>query len=52
MSPKFKTRDIEKTFYVNYFKRANECFHAAKHSFAIQEWNASTINAIHCCISA
>lgn len=52
MTPKFKTRDVEKSLYTNYLKRAEECFHAAKNSFVAQEWNASTINAIHAVIAA
>lgn len=52
MTPKLKTRDVDKSLYSNYLKRAEECFHAAKNSFSIQEWNASVINAIHACIAA
>jgi uncharacterized protein (UPF0332 family) len=52
MASRFKTRDIEKSLYVNYLKRAEECFHAAKTSFAVQEWNSATISAIHAVISA
>jgi len=52
MTAKFKTRDIEKPLYINFLKRALECLNAAKTSFAIQEWNASTISAIHSCIAA
>lgn len=52
MTPKFKTRDVEKSLYVNYLKRAEECYHAAKNSFEAQEWNAATISAIHACIAA
>lgn len=52
MTPKFRTRDVTKSLYTNYLKRAEECVHAAKNSFAIQEWNASTINTIHSCIAA
>ncbi len=51
MTPKFKTRDVAKSLHVNYLKRADECFHAAKNSFNTQEWNAATINAIHACIA-
>ena len=51
MTPKFKTRDVAKPLYVNYLKRAEECFHAAKNSFNSQEWNAATINAVHACIA-
>jgi uncharacterized protein (UPF0332 family) len=52
MTPKFKTRDVEKALYVNYLKRAEECYHAAKNSFEAEEWNAATISAIHACIAA
>lgn len=52
MTPKFRTRDVAKSLYTNYLKRAEECLHAAKNSFAIQEWNAATINTIHSSISA
>ena len=52
MTPKFKTRDVEKSFYANYLKRAEECYHAAKNSFEAQEWNSATISAIHACIAA
>lgn len=52
MTPKFRTRDVTKSLYTNYLKRAEECLHAAKNSFAIQEWNASAINTIHSCIAA
>lgn len=52
MTPKFKTRDVEKSLYTNYLKRAEECYHAAKNSFESQEWNSATISAIHACIAA
>jgi uncharacterized protein (UPF0332 family) len=52
MTPKLRTRDVTKSLYTNYLKRSEECLHAAKNSFAIQEWNAATINAIHSCIAA
>lgn len=52
MTPKFKTRDVEKSLYANYLKRAEECLHAAKTSFEVQEWNSATISAIHAVIAA
>ena len=52
MTPRFKTRDVVKSAYTNYLQKAEECLHAARHSLHIEEWNASAINAIHCCISA
>ncbi len=50
--PKFKTRDVSKSHYANFLKKARECFHAAQTSLDNGEWNAAAINAIHCCISA
>lgn len=52
MAPRCKTRDVAKSLYTNYLKRANECYHAAKISFDNGEWTAATINIIHACISA
>lgn len=52
MTPKFKTKDVAKSMSYNYLKKAEECFHAARNSLNGCEWNASAINAIHCCISA
>jgi uncharacterized protein (UPF0332 family) len=52
MTSKFNTKDVAKASYSHYLKKAQECFHAAQHSFNGEEWNASAINAIHCCISA
>lgn len=51
MSPKLKTRDVSKSLYRNYLKKAEECLHAANNSFSTQEWNSSPISAIHACIS-
>jgi HEPN domain-containing protein len=52
MTAKFKTKDVAKVHYVNFRKKAEECFRAAQHSFTGQDWNAAAINVIHCCISA
>lgn len=52
MTPKFKTKDVDRALYTNYLKRAEECFHASKNSFNTQEWNAAAINAIHSGIAA
>jgi uncharacterized protein (UPF0332 family) len=52
MTPKIRTRDVSKSLYTNYLKRAEECLNAAQHSRSIREWNAAAINAIHSCISA
>lgn len=52
MTSRHMTRDVAKALYANYLKRAEECHHAAQHSFAGQEWNAATINVIHASIAA
>jgi len=52
MTAKLRTRDVEKALYINFFQRSTECLNAARSSFNQQEWNASTINAIHSCIAA
>lgn len=52
MTSKCKTRDVARSLYSNYLKRSEECFHAAKNSFGIHEWNAAVISAIHSCIAA
>lgn len=52
MTPKFSTRDVNKSLYANYFKRAEECLYAARDSFDAEKWNASAINSIHSCIAA
>lgn len=52
MVSKPTTRDVQKSLYANFLKRAEECAHAAQNSFANQEWNAAAINAIHSCIAA
>ena len=40
MTTKLKTSGVAKSLYGNYLKRAEECMHAAKHSFTTREWNA------------
>ena len=51
MPSKFRTRDVTRSLYVNYSKRAEECLRAAKESFSNKDWNAATICSIHCCIA-
>ena len=52
MTTKMKTSDVEKSLYVNYLERAEQCIRAAETSFSKEDWTASTITAIHCCIAA
>jgi len=49
---KTKIRHLEKSFYANYLKRAEECSKAAQESFSRKDWTAATINAIHATIAA
>ena len=52
MISKSKTRDVPKSAYTNYLKKAEECFHAVEVALTSEEWNAAAINAIHCSICA
>jgi len=52
MTSKLKTGDVAKSLYTNYLKRAEECIHAARNSFANQKNGTQLLNAIHCCIAA
>lgn len=49
---KLKTRRVDRSLYVNYLKKAQECLASACRSFAASEWNASAINSIHSAISS
>lgn len=51
MRNRLKTRDVQRSLYVNYVVRARECLSAAKQSFDKDEWTAAAINAIHSCIA-
>ena len=46
MTPKgSRTKEVAKSLYSNFLRRAKECSHAARHSFDNQEWTAAAINA-------
>src|SRR4030042_7052242 len=49
---KLKTRNVERSSFPNYLKKATECRRAAVRSYGQGDWNAAAICAIHCCISA
>jgi uncharacterized protein (UPF0332 family) len=51
MTPKLKTKDVQRTQYANFLKKSEECFHSASNSFNMKEYNASAISAIHSCIA-
>lgn len=51
MTSKLKTRDVPKSHYSNYLKRAQECLTAAQLAHGREEWNSSAINSIHAVIS-
>jgi len=44
---KVKISKVERSLYTNYLVRAQECLSSAKHSFSLNQWNASAISAIH-----
>jgi hypothetical protein len=43
---------VEKGLYTNYLRKARENLEAAIESLKAQRWNAATMNAVHCGISA
>lgn len=47
-----KTRNVEKTFYANYLKKAEEYFSAMHNEFNKGNFDSCVLCAIHCCISA
>lgn len=47
-----RTRSVRKELYGNYLDKARESLEAAKESLSARRWNAATINAVHCGISA
>ena len=51
MPSRYRTRDVAKSLFTNYLKRAEECLRAAKESFSNKDWNAATICSIHSCIA-
>lgn len=44
---RIKVSRVERNLYTNYLVRAQECLSSAKHSFSLNQWNASAISAIH-----
>lgn len=49
---KIKTARVNRDFFNNYLKRAEECLGAAQRSLTFKEWNAATISAVHSVIAA
>jgi HEPN domain-containing protein len=47
-----RTRRVGKELYRNYLEKARESLEAAEESLRARRWNAATINAVHCGISA
>jgi len=46
------TRTVTKELYMNYLKKAEECFSAMNDEFAKGNYNSCVIAAIHCAISS
>jgi len=51
MARKSKTKDVSKSNYTNFLRRADECFRAAKDSIAKSDWTSAAISAVHACIA-
>jgi len=52
MTPKFKTRNAERSTHINFLKKSEECFRAARDSYSKGDWNAAAICSVHRGISA
>jgi|SRR3989339_968098 len=53
MTPKkHKTRDVSSDHYTTYRKKAREFLNSMEASIRIGEWNAASLNAVHCAISS
>jgi len=52
VTAKLSTQKVDASSAANFFKKALEFERAAAQSFARGDWNATTICAIHSCISA
>ena len=52
MTKASRTRAVNKSFYINYLKKAGEFCRAMEHSYQVGDWNACVVNAIHCAISS
>jgi len=47
-----RTRSVSRALFENYLKKARENLETARECLKAGRWNAATINAIHCGISA
>lgn len=47
-----RTRIVNKSMFINYLKKAEECCETMKDAFACERWTAAMINAVHCGISS
>lgn len=47
-----RIRHVDRSKAKDYLKRAEECANAMRTAFQNREWNACTINAVHCAVSS
>ena len=52
MAREIRTRAVNRSFYENYLKKAEEFYRAMENSLQTGNWNACVVNAIHCAISS
>lgn len=52
MIAKPKTKNLDRSLYVNFMQKSEECFCAASKCLKSKDWNAAAINLIHSTISA
>ena len=52
IAKKFKTRQLAKSEYIIYSRKAQEFYHTMRQAEKAGNWNAVGLNAVHCAISA
>lgn len=52
IAKKFKTRQLAKSEYIIYSRKAQEFYHTMLQAEKAGNWNAVGLNAVHCAISA
>lgn len=48
----FRVRQVDKSSFRNYLKKAEENLETAKNCLETRRWNAAVVNAVHCGIGA
>jgi len=52
MTRKVNAKSVEKSYYSNYLKKAEENLRSAEYALKIGDWNSSAVSSVHGAISA